>query len=134
MDKAKRILVAETPAATLILQPALQGHFDLTVSHSLAGALQHLKEHIHIVLCGLHFDESRMFELLKHLKASESMKHVPFISINATNTVLPDSVIRMAAKAAISIGSDGFIDLARWRAVLGDDRAFARLRAHLHLL
>ena len=127
-------MVAETPVAIEIILPALQNHFDLLLSHTLKDALQNIGKGCDIVLCGLHFDESQMFELLFKLKENNTTKMIPFIALNTKNSVLPDSVIRLAAKAVISMGGDGFIDLPQWRKVLGDEKAFTRFRAHLHLL
>lgn len=127
--------MAETPSAAEIVRPVLEGHFHLIYSHSLRDALRALEDDasLDLVLCGLHFDESRMFELLQHVRNGRSTHHIPFVCLNAKNSVLPQSVVRIAAKAVITMGGDGFIDLVRWRCVLGDDKAFSRFRAHLHL-
>ncbi len=112
----------------------MHGHFDALFSYSLNDALPHLEHHLDIGLCGLHFDDSCMFELLHGLKSDKATRHILFICLNTKNSVLPSSVIRIAAKAVVTMGGDGFIDLCRWRCVLGDERALARFRAHLQLL
>jgi hypothetical protein len=83
----------------------------------LTDALQKLVHDIDIVLCSMHFDESRMFELRWHIKRAKSRHPIPFVSVDTKNTVLSSSVVLVAAKAVIAMGGDGFIGLCRWRGI-----------------
>jgi hypothetical protein len=130
----KRVLVADTPSAKEVIFHALKDQFDLVFSYSLREARWQLQNGCDVVLCGLQFDESRICELLLNVKENQATYHIPFICLNTKEDDVLHSVTRLAAQAMVSMGADMFIDLSRWRSVLGDDRAFARFRAHLHLL
>jgi hypothetical protein len=130
----KRILVADTPSVKAVICDALRNHFDLVFSHSLAEAQLQLQNGCDVVLCSLEFDGSRIFELLLDVKESDATNHIPFVCLNTKNSDDLHPVTRLAAQAVISMGADMFIDLSRWRNVLGDGRAFSRFRDHLHWL
>jgi DNA-binding response OmpR family regulator len=67
---AKRILVADTPDGDRRLSAILSGH-DLAFVRTLGEAQRALaREQFALVLVGMHFDDSRMFDLLRHLQAS----------------------------------------------------------------
>src|SRR5437764_13694441 len=73
-----RLLVALTPMGYVHARRALQAAFDLVAAFSLQQATIALKDGaIDAILCSIHFDESRMLELLT--AAAEPAPSVPFV-------------------------------------------------------
>lgn len=60
-----RVLVADVAAGQTTVQNVLGREATIIEANSLEKALAELKEGVSLVICGLHFDESRMFDLLR---------------------------------------------------------------------
>ncbi|HEV2608635.1 MAG TPA: hypothetical protein VGU61_00090 [Noviherbaspirillum sp.] len=130
--KPKTILIAEEPHMISALRLALGDAFDITDSTSFADAAYQIEiKHFDAILCGLHFDEGRMFDLLNLVKTQEGTKDIPFVCINALNTALSDAVIRVVEVAANATGTHSFIEFSKWRKELGDEAACAKLREYV---
>jgi hypothetical protein len=81
-----------------------------------------------VIVCGTHFAESKMFDLLRYAKTSTESRQTPFLCVRVLEGELDDTAflgIRMAAEA---MGAAGFVDLNRWRREEGFDAARNRLR------
>jgi hypothetical protein len=62
----RRILAAVAPEALPELRAALEGPAEVIAAHRLYDALQRMRaERPDLVVCGVDFDESRMFDLLR---------------------------------------------------------------------
>jgi hypothetical protein len=128
----KSILLAVAPAATATLTSILEADFALTVSTTLADARERLRPtRIDLVLCGLYFDESRMFDLLRYAKADPVTACIPFFCINPTATTLPSTLLQSVEISSKALGAQEFIDLPTWQSRLGMDPAHTKLRTHL---
>jgi hypothetical protein len=133
--KAKNsILLAEESAAAEIIHAALGTYFDLHICHTLRDAREYLHGDIRIVLCGLHFDGCRLFELLQIVRKLNASAPPYFVGINTRNKLLADDVIRIAAESIWATGGDGLIDFSRWCMRLGTEEACHRLRWQLECL
>ena len=77
--KKARILVASLPRAYLRLFAILPGH-ELSFVRTLSEAQVALeRDHFNMVMIGVHFDESRMFELLRYVRADKRYASVPVV-------------------------------------------------------
>lgn len=130
----KRILLAEGSAASEIIHAALDADFDLHICHTLRHARECLNDDIGIVLCGLHFDGCRLFELLQMVKQQNRSVPRYFVGINTRNKLLADEVISIAAESIWAMGGDGLIDFSGWCMQLGPEKASHRLRRQLECL
>src|SRR5690349_10745568 len=105
-----RVLVACPPFAFPTVERALGAHADLMYVNRLMTARAELLAHddISMVVCGVQFDESRMFDLLQFVRRERS--DVPFVCIR----VLDEGDSRMAsdaiATAVKALGGVGFVD------------------------
>ena len=107
--------------------------FALSVCHSLAEAHKLLAEdRFDLILCGVNFDESRMFELLDDVKANPATKALPFVCIKVFQSILHAGSYDSVKKAGALLGVATFIDLAQWRKEIGREQADAQLRSTLH--
>jgi DNA-binding NarL/FixJ family response regulator len=128
MKSTKRVLVAASPESAERVRDALQEHFTLSVTSSLAEAQSLLAEDIAIVLCGLHFDEGKMFDLLRYAKADPMTREIPFLCVKSTEGVLSSVIFQGIEIASRALGADGFVELVEWKMAVGDEAAYEQLR------
>ena len=82
---------------------------------------------ISMILCGVHFDESRMYDLLRYAKREHP--RTPFVCVRVLDAEIP-RVSREALRiAAESMGADAYIDLPSLSEQLGKDDAETQLRS-----
>jgi hypothetical protein len=129
--RKRTVLVAVRPQGVDRLTNVLAQEFNLIFCHSLAEVEQQLGPEIDAVVCGTNFDESRMFELLRAVKADTRYKSIPFVCIKVLDGVLHDATYASVKKASTLMGASGFFDLAQARAELGKVKAAAELRRML---
>ena len=90
-----------------------------------------VRDNIDVILCGLHFDDSRMFDLLRFVKADPALRTIPFLCIKTLEgDVEPtfNESIRIATKA---LGAVGFYDLAAKISKVGHDRAKSEIAEYI---
>ena len=108
---AKRILVADTSDGDRRLSEILSG-FDLTFVRALAEAQRALaRERFDLILVGVHFDDSRMFDLLRHLQASGGAPGCAVICMRSQHFQSPAISIEGLEIAAKALGCNLFLDL-----------------------
>lgn len=103
---SKRILVADRPESDRRLAAILAGH-ELVFARSLSEALRVLRERrFDLVLVGVHFDESRMFDLMREV--TEGTQVVCVRSQQFQSPAITLEGLQIAAKA---LGCALFLDL-----------------------
>jgi hypothetical protein len=126
--KIFNILVAEVPGVIPLVQEAWQDHFSLTFCTSMAEAESLLDRQFDVIVCGTHFAESKMFDLLRLAKTKSEAKAVPFLCIRVLDGELDTTAFQGISIAARALGAAGFVDLNRWRRENGFDQAREKLR------
>jgi len=122
-----RLLVALTPMGYVHARRALQAAFDLVAAFSLQQATIALKDGgIDAILCSIHFDESRMFDLLT--AAAELAPSVPFVCCAMLDSRLSPEYRDSLIASAKSNGARGFIDYNGMQRSLGFPEADGRFR------
>lgn len=81
-----------------------------------------------LVVCGFQFDDSRMFDLLKIVRAHPTMHGLPFIALRVPTQVLTEAALQLSSKAALLLGADYCIDLETCDAFDGEAQAHARFQ------
>ncbi len=129
------VLAACPPFALPPLEKALGADAQLVPVNRLDVAEAVLKSNValRMIVCGVHFDESRMYELLE--LARRDYPGVPFVCARILDAEIP-KVSREALRiAAETMGAEAFIDLPELVAQLGPEAAEEKLRelllAHL---
>jgi DNA-binding response OmpR family regulator len=108
---SKNILVADTPDADRRIAAILPG-YDLVFVRTLDQAQQALaRAHFGLVLIGVHFDESRMFDLLRHLQVSNGHAGCAVICMRSQQFESPAITIEGLEIAARALGCSLFLDL-----------------------
>lgn len=103
----KRILVAD--GGERRIAQILTGH-DVVAVRTLAEAQRALAgERFDLVIVAVHFDESRMFDLLRYLQASDHKG--PVVCVRSHHFVSPAITIEGLGIAAKALGATMFLDL-----------------------
>jgi DNA-binding response OmpR family regulator len=126
---AKRILVADTPEGDRRISAILAGH-ELAFVRKLGEAQRALeREAFGLVLIGVHFDDSRMFDLLRCSQASGP----PVVCMRSHRFASPAITIEGLEIAAKALGCHVFLDLT-WYAddATGNDAVRRLLEALLN--
>lgn len=131
-----RILIADTPESVEICRPCLTGPFALVQAGTLDEATHELRGRIDMVVCGVHFDEGRMYDLLRHLKRSPRLERLPFVAVRCLEGELEfDGALRESVKIAVkALGGNAFVDLLRWQREYGAHEAGRRFTELLQQL
>jgi hypothetical protein len=128
MSATRRILVADLPDSFEVFRRALTSAFELTHAAHFDEAKSALMDPPALVVCGCHFDEGRMYDLLRFLKAAPGLDHIPFIAVRCTPGELLDDALYESVKIAVrALGGNAFVDLLRWQRRWGVAEASHRL-------
>jgi hypothetical protein len=93
------------------VETVLGGVVSLVPIHRFDDASEMLRSEcdLALILCGVHFDESRMYDLLR--LARESQPHIPFVACRVLETRLSHISVQAIAIAAEALGAKAFVDL-----------------------
>jgi hypothetical protein len=122
------VLAAFPPLAAETVSAIVGQDARLHLVASLAAARDQLaRQPIKLVLCGVHFDESRMYDLLTHVRAT--YPQLPFICCRMLDFEIP-AISREAIRIAAEVlGATYFLDFPALKMDLGDAPAERRFRA-----
>jgi hypothetical protein len=110
MSQAK-VLVADIPEADDKIRECLPGH-DLHFVRTFGEAIRELrKDGYQLIVIGMHFDESRMFELLRYVRSLPHHDHVPVICVQCEEVLLSDAILKNMEDAVKALGGTAFVDL-----------------------
>jgi DNA-binding response OmpR family regulator len=106
-----KVLVADTPEADRRLSAILSG-YDLTFARTLDEARRALERtQFDLVLIGVHFDDSRMFDLLRYLQAHTGNPQRCVACMRSQRFVSTAITIEGLEIAAKTLGCALFLDL-----------------------
>jgi hypothetical protein len=109
MQAKRRLLAAVTAIGYVHARRALHERFELVPAFSLSQATASLRHSgIDAVLCSIHFDDSRMFDLLHEAKGIAPQ--TPFVCCRILHSDLTAQVLSGMAHAAQLQGALAFID------------------------
>lgn len=126
----RRILVADTDEGMITIRNVFSS--DATLMHvtTIPQALAAMTTNINMVLCGIHFDECRMFDLLRFVKADVRHRSIPFLCYRDLDSALSRTILEGLEIACKALGASSFIDvyeLKRTNGLARADDAFRRL-------
>lgn len=111
-----RIVVAIRPEDAGLMREVMGDEFDLIVCTSLAEAQSALTQEVHMIACGVHFDDGRMFDLLKYVKSAEGLRVIPFWGVLRDEGMLSSAITRGIRTAMKTLGANGLFNLSQMRA------------------
>lgn len=108
---SKKILVADTPEGDHRISEILSG-YHLTFVRTMDEARDALAaQQFALVLIGVHFDDSRMFDLMRHLQASGGHAGCAVICMRSQHFVSTAITIEGLEIATRALGCHLFLDL-----------------------
>jgi CheY-like chemotaxis protein len=125
--QAKRILIAAAPASAQVLSSILESDFELIFTDSIEHAGSHLGAGIDLIACDTHFDDCRMFDLLRLSKANPATRPIPFVCLRVVEGALDQTLYQSVDIASSALGAAAFIDLFELKRKSGDEQAHKRL-------
>lgn len=127
-NKQVRVLVAAAQVSVTAISEALSNEFDTDFVATLAEAEAYSYEQADVIVCGLYFDESRMFDLLRYAQLHPTARTLPFFCVSAVENALSSTIRQGIEIACRALGGTTFIDLNRWTDEYGAAHARARIR------
>lgn len=127
MEGLKILLAVSTPELHGLMIEILNKH-RLCIVTTVDQAVDAFHPELDLIICGLHFDMGRMYELLQYAKYSSKVRTIPFLAVQLTGGILPHGVFKSMECAFQLLGGDLLVQVDKWRVELGDDAAFAKLR------
>ena len=119
-----RVLIAGTRYAIGVLEGVLGDSFEAEGATSIAEALARCAW-ADVVICNVHFDDSRMFEFLHALRATPAGRRLPVICCRVQPEPLSPGVRRAIEHALEALGIVLFVDrpllLERYHASVVDE-------------
>ncbi len=112
-----KILVAASPEPRAIVGRILARH-QLTFVETMPQAQQLLREGaFDLIICTIVFDESKMFDFLRHAKSSPEGQSIPFVCARLRSHILRSSAaLEAVAYTCRAMGALAFLDIADFQA------------------
>ena len=111
MANTAKVLVADVPEEDEKIRDCLPGH-ELVFVRTLGDAIRALRANgYQLVVISMHFDESRMFELLQYAKAIPTCRDVAVICVQCLEMGLAEAVLKNMDDAVKALGGTAFVDL-----------------------
>jgi hypothetical protein len=128
MSHGAPILVADLPESFEAFRDALTSSHPLVHASTFAQARAALADPPALVVCGCHFEEGRMYDVLRYLKALPGYGNVLFLAVRCVPGELLDDALYESVKIAVrALGGNAFVDLLRWQRRWGVAEASHRL-------
>jgi len=92
------------------LRHVLEGH-EVRIVRSMAEAIAALPEwQPELVIVGMRFDESRMFDLVRHIRADERYQSLRVVCLRVNARMLAGLTVAGTKLACTELGADLFVD------------------------
>jgi hypothetical protein len=119
------ILIAASSSLLDRLRPVLEGHRLVHAQHMDEALRRFNAEEFGMVIVGVHFDESQMFELLERLRSTGRKPSVPIVCMLPAQHALSPVFLKGLDHAVKALMANAFLDLRNFP---DDDASNARLR------
>ncbi len=114
MNQDHAILVADRPAGIATIRNVLGADVNIVSSTTFSDAealLQDRSKQFSLILCGVHFDDSRMFDLAVLAQRAGPGSHGPLVIFRDLDSQLDATFFRSIELSAKVLGAAGFVDL-----------------------
>ncbi len=122
------ILIAATPADAVTMEAILASRHELAIVTDMAEAKTKLEEQtFDLVMIAVHFDESRMFELLAAIHASKKIGHQLVICFCVRDTPLTRTMHESISVASKALGAWMYLDQHEYNVTQDPDAEMLRI-------
>jgi CheY-like chemotaxis protein len=95
-----------------VLEQLLRPRYELIRVTSMREAISKIhSDQPELVICGMLFEESRMFDFLKAVKADPAIAQTKFICSRVVTSDLPNAVMEALTIASCALGAVMFLDI-----------------------
>lgn len=129
-NNRKKLVIAVREVDKLLTQEILGTEFDVVFCHTLEDVHTAIDEHVGMVVCGVHFAQGAVFELLQFVRSNPVCKQVPFFVMldTAGRYNYSPAIVHGLRAAAKAMGATGFTDLSALVEKTGREEAIEILR------
>jgi hypothetical protein len=126
-----KVLVAIRSEDADVMRRVFGDEFEVISCVTLAEAEAVLSPELAMIACGVHFDDGRMFDLLKLVKDDPRLSSIPFWGILRDEGLLSSAITRGIRTAMKSMGANGLFNLSQIDAGSDEETAYRELRGAL---
>lgn len=126
-----KVLVAIRPDDADVMRRVLGDDFDVIACVSLAEAQAALTPDMAMIACGVHFDDGRMFDLLKFVKSNAALSEIPFWGVLRDDGMLSTAITRGIRTAMKTLGANGLFNLSQIEQHETEEATYRAVRAAL---
>jgi PleD family two-component response regulator len=106
-----RILIASVSSGIAVMEHLLAQKHEMIIATTMAEAVAKLKEEeVDLIMINVHFDESRMFDLMSQCKAIPKNAKTPIISFCTRDTLLMGAMHDTIAVVTKLLGAWTYLD------------------------
>ena len=122
-----KILAAMRAEGAVAVERALSRYVQVVPAYTFEEAVKRLRGPgaINLVLCGLYFEETRMFDLLRFVH--DQFPGIPVVCCRIGQSEVPEVTLEAVGIAAKSMGAKEFIDVPLLRSDPETDQEFRSL-------
>ncbi|HYD96537.1 MAG TPA: hypothetical protein VEC01_14505 [Noviherbaspirillum sp.] len=124
---SKRVLVAIRPEDDALARAILGDRFDVVWCHSYREAELLLEKNIGLVACGVHFDNGKVFDLLRLVRSRPATRRLPFFILLGAGSRYSPAIVQGIRSAAELLGVTAFTDLTRMAEKFGREQMREKL-------
>jgi hypothetical protein len=129
LTSRKTVLVAVRPSGFQTICDALKPEFNMAVVHTLEAARSRLNsDDISAIVCGVHFDSSRMLDFLTYAKSNPRTKKIPFYVVLGSDYAYSEAIVDAIRIATGVLGAEGFVDLSMFADTEDEEQAYENFR------
>lgn len=126
-----KVLAAIRPDDADVMRRVFGDEFEVISCETLVEAQAALSADLAMIACGVHFDDGRMFDLLKSVKTDPRFANIPFWGILRDEGLLSRAITRGIRTAMKSMGANGLFNLSQIDAGTAEEAAYRELRGAL---
>jgi hypothetical protein len=124
----KKLLIAIRPEDVALTRNILGDEFDIQFCHTFRDACTAMDGTVGLVACGVHFDNGKVFDFLRHVRENPDTAHLPFFILLGSGSRYSPAIVTGIKAAAKLLKVTGFTDLTRFADKIGKEAAFEALR------
>ncbi|HYC42002.1 MAG TPA: hypothetical protein VEB70_03315 [Noviherbaspirillum sp.] len=127
-DTRPKLLIAVRPEDVIFSKGILGEEFNAVFCHSYEEACGKLDGSVRLVTCGVHFDNGKVFDLLRFVREQPQTANLPFFILLGADSRYSPAIVQGIRAAAKLLKVTAFTDLTRFADKLGDEASIAALR------
>lgn len=129
LAERRRVLAADTPEGIATMRKILEPMLEVVPASSMADALELLEGKVDLMVCGIHFEDCRMIDLLRLAKADPLSRDKPILCYRDHASELPTTIFQSLSISCKALGAADFVDLHALKQEVGVMSADARFLA-----